>query len=141
MITDWKFCGIWLRIGSLFLLMGGKVALCAPVTQVKKCKALEADVSSAIGLGSGLAVVPEGVHFGKINRRQPADSVLQFLAISDRGPNVNGPKVASGNVNVLVPSKVFADPGYAPRFAVIACNGGKYEVQSEIKLRSPGGGP
>jgi hypothetical protein len=141
MIIDWKFCGMWLRLGSFSLLIGisGKMAFAVPVAQVKKCKAHEADISKAIGLGSGLTVVPEGVHFGKINRRQSGDTVLEFLAISDRGPNVSGPKVASGTA--LIPSKVFSEPEYAPRFGVIACTGGRYVVQSEVKLRSVGGDP
>jgi hypothetical protein len=119
--------------------MGGKIAFAVPVAQVKKCRALEADVSRAIGLGSGLIVAPEGVQFGKITRHQSADKVVEFLAISDRGPNVSGPKVSSGTG--LVPSKVFSEPGYAPRFGVINCNGGRYAVQSEVKFRSVGGEP
>lgn len=137
MIIDRKFCGRWLQFGSLFLLLGAKMGVAVPVAQVKKCKALEADISKSIGLGSGLTVLPEGLHFGKSGRQQPAGTVVQFLAISDRGPNVNGPKVASGDA--LVPSKIFAAPEYAPRFGVIACSGGKYAVQSEVKLRSAGG--
>jgi len=134
-----KFCRRWFLTGLVFLPVIGQMGFAVPVIQVKKCKALEADVSKAIGLGSGLVVVPEGLHFGKTDQRQYQSNVpgVQFLAISDRGPNVNGPKVASGSA--LIPSKIFAEPAYAPRFGVISCADGRYAVNSEVKLRSAEG--
>ena len=141
MKIDWKLCAAKLQVASMSLVLAflivGAEALAIPVAQVKKCRALETGVAKALGLGSGLAIIPEGIRFGTEILHYSGDPVVQFLAISDRGPNVSGPKVPSGST--LVPSKVFAKPDYAPRLGVISCHGGKYEVSSEFELRTASG--
>lgn len=59
--------------------------------------------------GSGLAF-----------KGQAADGALEFYAITDRGPNGDGPTAPlAGDANTLSISKVFPAPSFAPSFGVI----------------------
>jgi hypothetical protein len=76
--------------------------------------------------GSGLAF-----------KGQAADGTLEFYAITDRGPNGDGPTVpvpgAASGVNGI--SKVFPAPSFAPSFGVIRLGGDGAVLTSSTPLR------
>jgi hypothetical protein len=110
-----------------------------PVKQVRKCRATPQFLDQALGFGSGLSAIPKGVSFGKkrINLESKKETDLRFLAISDRGPNVDGPQVSIGEH--LVPSKILTQPDYKPKVGVILCRDGELIVEEELKLKNSNG--
>lgn len=86
------------------------------VKAVTKYKFGARDLERSVGLGSGLALALDS----KRHRVGEGYAAFEFWALSDRGPNVEGPWVAVGDK--LRPSKIFPTPEYGPRLARIAVN-------------------
>lgn len=64
------------------------------------------------------------------------DGTLEFYAITDRGPNGDGPNAPSGGSGALGISKVFPAPSFAPSFGLVTVgrNGAVLQSSTPLKL-------
>lgn len=74
------------------------------------------------GLGSGLAFV------GK-----KRDGALEFLALTDRGPNGDAPKVI-GNDGKKSASKIFPSPEFVPTWMLVTVKDGKAVASDQVHI-------
>ena len=78
------------------------------------------------GVGSGLSFV------GKTS-----DGALQFVALTDRGPNADAPQwLASGHVQE---SKIFIRPDFVPQWMMVTVKDGKAKASDPVLLRDDKG--
>ena len=79
-----------------------------------------------IGVGSGLSFI------GK-----RADGALQFVALTDRGPNGDAPQwLASGHAQE---SKIFIRPDFVPQWMTVTVKDGKAEASNPVQLHDDKG--
>lgn len=77
--------------------------------------------------GSGLAF-----------HRLAPDGAIEFFALSDRGPNTDGP-MAPHPSGRLAESKIFPVPAFVPMVAQVRVSGAQAMVTGVTRLRMPGG--